>query len=97
MPITTPPIPSPASPETLSTEDRPRDWLRSIPRRLRGHGGARGALLLLAAALIAGLAVLGGGMVQADSVPGEVTNLRLSSDTPGAAHYHLGRSIRRAR
>ena len=84
MPITTPPIPSPASPETLSTQDRPRDWLRSIPRRLRGHGGARGALLLLAAALIAGLAVLGGGMVQADSVPGEVTNLRLSSDTPGA-------------
>ena len=43
----------------------------------------RGALLLLTAALIAGLTVFGGGTVQADPVTGEVTNLRLSSDAPG--------------
>ena len=77
-------MPTPSvSPQNVSTEDRPRDWLRSVPRRLRGHGRTLGALLLLTAALIAGLTVLGGGTVQADPVPGEVTNLRLSSDAPG--------------
>ena len=39
-------------------------------------------MLLLTAALIAALAILGGA-VQADPVPGEVTNLRLSSDASG--------------
>ena len=33
--------------------------------------------------MVAGSAVLGGGTVQADPVPGEVTNLRLSSGAPG--------------
>ena len=70
-------------PQNVSTEDRPRDWLRSVPRRLRGRGLTLGALLLLTAALVAGLAVFGGGTVQADPVPGEVTNLRLSSGAPG--------------
>ena len=60
----------------------PNRW-RSARDGLRRGGRTRTALLLTAV-LIAGLAVLGGGMVQADSVPGEVTNLRLSSDTPGA-------------
>ena len=50
---------------------------------MSGLGRTRGALLLLTAALVTGSAVFGGGTVQADSVPGEVTNLRLSSDAPG--------------
>ena len=67
----------------MGSLDGPRDWLRSVPRRLRGPGRTRGALLLLTAALIAGLTVFGGDTVQADPVTGEVTNLRLSSDAPG--------------
>ena len=70
-------------PPNVSPMNGPRDWLRSVSRRLRGRGRTRGALLLLTAALIAGLAVLGGGTVQADEVPGEVTNLRLSSGALG--------------
>ena len=57
--------------------------LLSVPRRLHRRGLRLGALLLLTAALVAGSTVFGGSMVQADPVPGEVTNLRLSSDAPG--------------
>ena len=76
-------MPTPSLPPNVSPMNGPRDWLRSVSRRLRGRGRTRGALLLLTAALVAGSAVLGGGTVQADPVPGEVTNLRLSSDAPG--------------
>ena len=75
---------SPSPSPNVSSIAGPRDWLRSVPRRLHGRGLTLGALLLLMAALIAGLTVLGGGTVQADPVPGEVTNLRLSSDAPGS-------------
>ena len=80
--MTTPSLsPSPAT--NVSSMDGPRDWLLSVPRRLHGRGLTLGALLLMTAALIAGLTVFGGGTVQADSVPGEVINLRLSSDALG--------------
>ena len=80
--MTTPSLsPSPAT--NVSSMDGPRDWLLSVPRRLHGRGLTLGALLLMTAALIAGLTVFGGGTVQADTVPGEVINLRLSSDAPG--------------
>ena len=77
------PTPSLPPPLNVSSLDGPRDWLRSVSRRLRGRGRTRGALLLLTAALVAGSAVFGGGTVHADPVPGEVTNLRLSSGAPG--------------
>ncbi len=80
--MTTPSL-SPSPSPNVSSIAGPRDWLRSVPRRLRGRGLTLRALLLLTAALVAGSAVLGGGTVQADPVPGEVTNLRLSSDAPG--------------
>ena len=80
--MTTPSLsPSPAT--NVSSMDGPRDWLLSVPRRLHGRGLTLGALLLMTAALIAGLTVFGGGTVQADTVPGEVINLHLSSDAPG--------------
>ena len=80
--MTTPSL-SPSSSPNVSSIAEPRDWLLSVPRRLHGRGLTLGALLLLTASLVAGSAVLGGGTVQADPVPGEVTNLRLSSGAPG--------------
>ena len=80
--MTTPSL-SPSSSPNVSSIAGPRDWLLSVPRRLHGRGLTLGALLLLTAALVAGSAVLGGGTVQADPVPGEVTNLRSSSGAPG--------------
>ena len=55
-----------------------RTW-RLLPRMYSRSG----RVLLLAAVLLACLVWLVGGTVQADPVPGEVTNLRLSSDAPG--------------
>ena len=80
--MTTPSLSASPSPN-VSLIAGPRDWLRSVPRRLHRRGLTLGALLLLTTALVAGSTILGGGMVQADPVPGEVTNLILSSDAPG--------------
>ena len=75
------------TPPEHNDELTPQNRWRSASDGLRRGGRTRTALLLLTAALIAGLAGLAGlrgGLVEADTVPGEVTNLRLSSDTPGA-------------
>ena len=64
----------------------PSRW-RSAGDGLRRGGRTRTALLLLAAALIAGLAGLAGlrgGLVEADAVDGEVSNVVLSSDAAGS-------------
>ena len=75
------------TPPEHNDELTPQNRWRSASDGLRRGGRTRTALLLLTVALIAGLAGLAGlrgGLVEADTVPGEVTNLRLSSDTPGA-------------
>ncbi len=51
---------------------------------MRRGGRTRTALLLLTAALIAGLAGLRGGLVEADAVDGEVSSVVLSSDAAGS-------------
>ena len=64
----------------------PSRW-RSAGDGLRRGGRTRTALLLLVAALVAGLAGLAGlrgGLVEADAVDGEVSNVVLSSDAAGS-------------
>ena len=78
-----PPPPPPEHNYELTPQKR---W-RSAGDGLRRGGRTRTALLLLVAALVAGLAGLAGlrgGLVEADAVDGEVSNVVLSSDAAGS-------------